>query len=52
MKYAEILYTIGGIDNYRTARKYFAQSVELNPNQNLRQILIKSRPFFVSLNPH
>jgi hypothetical protein len=52
LKYAEILYTIGGIDNYRTARKYFAQSVELNPNQNLRHFLIKSRPFFAACAAH
>jgi len=32
LRYAEILYSIGGTDNYRTARKYFAYSLELNPN--------------------
>jgi len=30
--YAEILYSCGGIDNYRLARKYFAYSLELNQN--------------------
>jgi len=30
-RYAEILYTIGGINNYFTARKYFALSLDLCP---------------------
>jgi len=29
-KYAEILYTIGGFDNFKMARKYFAYVLELN----------------------
>eukprot|EP00026_Physarum_polycephalum_P014398 Phypoly_transcript_14907.p1 GENE.Phypoly_transcript_14907~~Phypoly_transcript_14907.p1 ORF type:complete len:310 (+),score=51.07 Phypoly_transcript_14907:39-932(+) len=29
-KYAELLYTMGGIENFRLARKYFAHSLELN----------------------
>eukprot|EP01012_Entosiphon_sulcatum_P027671 TRINITY_DN3336_c0_g1_i1.p1 TRINITY_DN3336_c0_g1~~TRINITY_DN3336_c0_g1_i1.p1 ORF type:complete len:294 (-),score=48.72 TRINITY_DN3336_c0_g1_i1:87-968(-) len=38
-KYAEVLYTQAGVDNLRLARKYFAQSIRLNPQtNNLRAI--------------
>lgn len=38
-KYAEVLYSLGGADNLRLARKYFAQSVQLNPVvANLRAV--------------
>ncbi|XP_071854602.1 ER membrane protein complex subunit 2-like [Apostichopus japonicus] len=36
-RYAEILYTQGGIDNLEIARKYFAQAVKLNSN-NIRAL--------------
>ncbi|KAK2158243.1 hypothetical protein LSH36_174g04008 [Paralvinella palmiformis] len=36
-KYAEIKYTQGGIENMCTARRYFAQSLKLNPN-NMRAL--------------
>mmetsp|Transcript_5027 Transcript_5027/g.12061 ORF Transcript_5027/g.12061 Transcript_5027/m.12061 type:complete len:135 (+) Transcript_5027:520-924(+) len=35
LKYAEILYTLG---DFVTARKYFAQSLELNKDGNLRAL--------------
>lgn len=37
-KYAEVLYTIGGYDNYKLARKYFAASYELNQESNARAL--------------
>jgi len=38
LKYAEILYTIGGVENYKTAKKYFAHSLELNDKTNARSL--------------
>ena len=35
--YAEMLYTMGGVENIDMARKYFAQSLKLNPN-NMRAL--------------
>jgi tetratricopeptide (TPR) repeat protein len=35
--YAEMLYTMGGIENLDMARKYFAQSLKINPN-NVRAL--------------
>jgi len=37
-KYAEILYTSGGYDNLRLARKYFAHSLEMNDTNNVRSL--------------
>eukprot|EP01111_Echinosteliopsis_oligospora_P011709 TRINITY_DN3923_c0_g1_i1.p1 TRINITY_DN3923_c0_g1~~TRINITY_DN3923_c0_g1_i1.p1 ORF type:complete len:291 (+),score=65.12 TRINITY_DN3923_c0_g1_i1:58-930(+) len=37
-KYAEVVYTMGGIDNFRLARKCYARSLELNPDNNLRSL--------------
>lgn len=34
--YAELLYSLGGCDNLRLARRYFAQSLELNRANNAR----------------
>jgi len=34
--YAELLYSLGGCDNFRLARRYFAQSLELNRTNNAR----------------
>jgi tetratricopeptide (TPR) repeat protein len=31
-KYAEVLYTMGGVENFKLAKKYFAHSLELNDN--------------------
>ena len=42
-RYADILYTIGGETNVRTARRHFAQSIELNPENNLRAGKVKRR---------
>jgi hypothetical protein len=36
--YAELLYTIGVIDNYRMARKYYSAAIELSGGQNLRAL--------------
>jgi len=35
-KYADILYTMGGYDNLRLARKYYAQSLDLCQTTNIR----------------
>lgn len=37
-KYAEVLYTMGGIENFRLARKYFAHALELNDSTNTRAL--------------
>jgi len=37
-RYAEILYTIGGYDNFKLARKNFAHSLELQETGNLRAL--------------
>jgi len=37
-KYAELLYTMGGIENFKLARKYFAHSLELNDASNARAL--------------
>lgn len=31
--------TIGGLDQYLMARKYFAQSLDINANNNVRALL-------------
>lgn len=36
--YAELLYTMGGIDNLRTARKYYASTIELSGGKNMRAL--------------
>jgi len=36
--YAELLYTMGGIDNFRTARKYYSAAIELSGGQNIRAL--------------
>jgi len=36
LKYAEISYTLGGKSNVAIARQYYAQSLELKPQDNLR----------------
>jgi len=38
LKYAEILYTLGGLENFKLARKYFAYSYELNDKTNVRAL--------------
>eukprot|EP00240_Pyramimonas_obovata_P006132 CAMPEP_0118933360 /NCGR_PEP_ID=MMETSP1169-20130426/11947_1 /TAXON_ID=36882 /ORGANISM="Pyramimonas obovata, Strain CCMP722" /LENGTH=312 /DNA_ID=CAMNT_0006876113 /DNA_START=41 /DNA_END=979 /DNA_ORIENTATION=+ len=38
LRYAEILYTAGGADNLRTARKYFATAVELTSGNCVRAL--------------
>ena len=35
LKYADVLYTIGGLENFKAARKYYSLSLELNMNENL-----------------
>jgi len=37
-RYAEVIYSIGGYDQFRLARKYFARSLELSENSNLRAL--------------
>jgi len=37
-KYAEIVYTLGGYDNLRLSRKYFAHSLEMNDTNNVRAL--------------
>jgi tetratricopeptide (TPR) repeat protein len=36
LKYAEVVYTLGGKANVTLARQYYAQSLELKPHDNLR----------------
>jgi tetratricopeptide (TPR) repeat protein len=36
LKYAEILYTVGGLEKFKLARKYFTYSLELNYQTNHR----------------
>jgi len=38
LQYAEVLYTAGSKPDFETARKYFAQSLELKPDDNLRAL--------------
>eukprot|EP00850_Spirogloea_muscicola_P014871 SM000110S18878 [mRNA] locus=s110:66151:71043:+ [translate_table: standard] len=38
LTYAEILYTIGGPDNVRSARKYFAAAAEYSGGKNIRAL--------------
>lgn len=38
MTLMQLLYTIGGIDNYRMARKYYSAAIELSGGQNLRAL--------------
>eukprot|EP00455_Lapot_gusevi_P045096 TRINITY_DN5733_c0_g1_i5.p1 TRINITY_DN5733_c0_g1~~TRINITY_DN5733_c0_g1_i5.p1 ORF type:complete len:209 (+),score=32.56 TRINITY_DN5733_c0_g1_i5:193-819(+) len=38
LQYAEVLYTIGGRNNVELARQYYAQSLQLNPQNNLRAL--------------
>ena len=35
-RYADLLYTLGGANNLRSARRHYAQSLELSPENNLR----------------
>jgi len=37
-RYAELLYTMGGAENFKLARKYFAHSLELNSASNARAL--------------
>ena len=37
--YAELLYSLGGCDNFRLARRYFSQSLEINRTNNARAAL-------------
>lgn len=34
----QLLYTMGGIDNLRTARKYYASTIELSGGKNMRAL--------------
>jgi hypothetical protein len=38
VQYADVLYTIGGPSNYRTARTYYAAAVDLSNGQNARAL--------------
>lgn len=38
VRYADILYTIGGASNYKTARAYYAKAVELTAGGSLRAL--------------
>eukprot|EP01113_Clastostelium_recurvatum_P008094 TRINITY_DN13796_c0_g1_i1.p1 TRINITY_DN13796_c0_g1~~TRINITY_DN13796_c0_g1_i1.p1 ORF type:complete len:320 (+),score=47.20 TRINITY_DN13796_c0_g1_i1:1-960(+) len=38
LRYAEIVYTMGGTENFRLARKYYAHSLELNERNNVRAL--------------
>jgi len=38
LQYAEVLYTLGGKKDFETARQYYAQSLELKPENNLRAL--------------
>eukprot|EP00898_Chlorokybus_atmophyticus_P006398 jgi/Chlat1/675/Chrsp104S01149 len=37
-KYAEVLYTWGGVENFRLARKYYASAVELSSGTDIRAL--------------
>ncbi|CAM6100619.1 unnamed protein product [Calypogeia fissa] len=36
--YAEVLYTLGGLDNIRSAKKYYAAALELSGGRNVRAL--------------
>jgi tetratricopeptide (TPR) repeat protein len=38
LQYAEIVYSLGGKTNHTLARQYYAQSLELKPDNNLRAL--------------
>ncbi len=38
VQYADVLYTIGGVSNYRTARTYYAAAVDLSNGENARAL--------------
>lgn len=38
VQYADVLYTIGGASNYRTARSYYAAAVDLSDGNNVRAL--------------
>ncbi|GLC49266.1 hypothetical protein PLESTB_000200500 [Pleodorina starrii] len=38
VRYADILYTIGGPTNYKTARSYYAKAIELTAGGSLRAL--------------
>lgn len=38
LRYAELLYTIGGLENYRAARKYYSAAVDLSGGKNIRAL--------------
>ncbi len=38
VQYADVLYTIGGPSNYRTARTYYAAAVDLSGGENARAL--------------
>ncbi len=38
VQYADVLYTIGGASNYRTARTYYAAAVDLSNGENTRAL--------------
>ena len=38
LQYADILYTLGGKDNYKLSAQYYAQSIELNSTHNVRAL--------------
>ncbi|KAJ7522219.1 hypothetical protein O6H91_18G002000 [Diphasiastrum complanatum] len=45
--YAEVLYTIGGVENLRTAKKYYASTIELSGGKNLRALYGVCLRFFL-----
>ncbi len=34
----QLLYTMGGLDNLRAARKYYAAAIEMSGGQNMRAL--------------
>lgn len=38
MQYADVMYTMGGAANYRTARAYYSAAVDLSSGENVRAL--------------
>eukprot|EP00246_Nothoceros_aenigmaticus_P016574 TRINITY_DN7644_c0_g1_i2.p1 TRINITY_DN7644_c0_g1~~TRINITY_DN7644_c0_g1_i2.p1 ORF type:complete len:301 (+),score=70.14 TRINITY_DN7644_c0_g1_i2:268-1170(+) len=38
LRYAELLYTLGGLDNFRAARKYYSAAIDLSDGKNIRAV--------------
>jgi hypothetical protein len=48
-----VLYTLGGLENLQTAKKYYASTIDLTGGKNTRALfgvcLVSTNPFFLTL---